>query len=388
MSKREVKCFDFDRNHISQIPESHSLELYHIPETSYSCAIRRDDWKDYQGKVVFCEPDTLVPTDNSLFSFLTPDAKFNVDSQHDTAGTYARVRAKKFLKGLVYSYGVLVPISNELAQSENLYKTLKLGHYEPQISQKGSGPDGGVFILGETESPPNLQIPVYDIEGGLKYAHKVFDSNDLVEISVKYHGSNFRAVFHNGQIYVGSHYNWKKEYPTKPIIDGNRIVQKYGEELGRQKLIELEEKLDRWKPQRSIFWEAFKQNPEIEQFCKNNPDIVVYGEIVNVQGKGFSYGCGPGQYKIYVFDLLRDGKFIPINEARELGKDLNWVHVLKSNHPFNLPEIIELVQNLPVIHNVGSYEEGICVKHISERWNDCIGRSIVKFISPKYLEKS
>ena len=54
------------------------------------------------------------------------------------------------------------------------------------------------------------------------------------------------------------------------------------------------------------WWKACEQNPWIEEFCKANPDIIVYGEVVgpSIQGGNFHYGHNNSNVGLYVFDVL------------------------------------------------------------------------------------
>lgn len=383
MSKREALVVPVD---LIPVPESHSLSVVKIND--YKVAVRTEDWKG-KTKALYLEPDSLAPTDNLLFDFLTPEAKYNADSYLEPGGTYARIRAKRFLKGLITSYGLLVPVDESIEIGTNLYESLKISHYEPRINNKGSGPDGGVLILGENEESPDVpyNIPVYDVENGLKFARSIFTEGEPVWGSLKYHGANLRCGYINGKMYVGSRNNWKKEFPSKPILNKQRILDKYGEEEGQKRILVLEEKLSNWKSQKSTFWNAVQQNPWLTLWCQENPGYVVYGEMLNVQGAKFNYRCKPNENKVAVFDLFKDGRFLDCKEAREVGAGLDWVHTFYEDKPFNIDECIKLAENLPNIAN-DSIEEGLVVRSSKERFNDCTGRTIVKFISPKYSEKS
>ncbi|HEX5186234.1 MAG TPA: RNA ligase family protein, partial [Nitrososphaeraceae archaeon] len=182
------------------------------------------------------------------------------------------------------------------------------------------------------------------------------------------------------------HHYWKKEYGTKPQINKEGVIAKYGEEIGLERIKELESKFDNWKPGLNKWWAELRQNPWLEEWCKKNPNIVVYGEVIGGV-KGFTYGCKPNERKIVVFDILKDGKFMDCKEAREFGKELNWVHDFYQDHPFNLPEIIKMVENMPNVSG-NKFEEGIIVRSAKETWNRMSGRSIIKFKTPEYLEKS
>lgn len=367
------------------IPEAHSLSLVYVD--IYTVVARTEDWVGKK-KALYLPPETLVPTDNPLFSFLAVDAKFNRDSFKETGGVYARIKAKKFLKGLVQSYGLLVPVDDSVSIGTDMYEELKLGHYEPEIQSTSQKSNDEISVLqnGENENNPDISfdIPQYKIEGG-KYATKIFEEGEPVWISLKYHGENFRAVFANGKMNVGSHYTWKREISTKPQINKEGVIAKYGDKADIR-IAELEAKLENWKPGLNKWWTELRMNPWLEEWCKKNPNVVVYGEVIGGV-KGFPYGCKPNEKKIVVFDIMKDGQFMDCMDAREFGKDLIWVHDFAKDTPFNLKEIINMVEHMPNVSG-NKYEEGIIVRSAKERWNSISGRSIVKFKTPEYLEKS
>jgi hypothetical protein len=382
MSKHEALVVEIK---LEPILESHSLSKVKIWD--YCVVARTNDWIG-KTRAVYIEPDVLVNTSQERFSFLSQDARYNRDSFKEPNGIYARIKAKKFLKGLVQSYGLLAPTSEETPIGTNVWDEWELGWYEPCVQETQNSTKSDeikMFHHGENSKTPDtpFQIPQYDVEKVMRYGRKVFTEGEPVWVSLKYHGSNWRAVYHNEKMYVGSHYTWKNKVATKPVINHAGVIAKYGEEIGAERIKELEAKFDNWNPPVSEFWRGLDFS--IEQFCVDNPGVVVYGELIGGVS-GFPYGCKPGELKVMVFDLLKEGKFLDCREARELGNTLNWVHNFYEDKPFNMEEMIHFVEHLPLTANLGGkkIEEGIIIRTSQERYNDCTGRSILKLITPEY----
>jgi RNA ligase (TIGR02306 family) len=125
--------------------------------------------------------------------------------------------------------------------------------------------DPTVMTGGESESPPyKLPLPVYDLENARKYPHKL--AGRLVMITEKIHGTNARYVYCSSEerMYCGSRREWKKE--------GN-----------------------------NCYWQALRENPWIEAWCRRWPDVILWGEVFGwVQD--LRYGAQPGQVFFRAFD--------------------------------------------------------------------------------------
>lgn len=339
--------------------------------------------EQWAGKTRGCyiEPDTLVDTTRKEFDFLIKDARYTLEST--TPGPYARIKAKN-IRG-TQSYGMLCPVPEDYPIGKDCWEELGLGHYEKPL--KGS--NGGVITGGEVASAPakHGSLPKYDIESAMKYARGIFVEGEPLNITLKYHGSNSSFVYSDGEFHCRSRTEFKKEFCSKPIPDKAHIIEKLGEELGNQRYTEIEAKLANWKPSQNLWWRVLRENAELEKFLQDNPDTIVWGEVIGVQGAKFLYGMKPGEVSYRVFDIMKDGRWLDFQEARDLSPSLKWVRTTHKNIPFNMDNIVEIVENMPVYDNIGSLEEGIVICPPKERWNEYIGRSKVKLINPKYLEK-
>lgn len=147
-----------------------------------------------------------------------------------------------------------------------------------------------------------------------------------------------------------------------------------------------------WKRQNdgNLWWKALASHPEVEEFCKNNPDITVYGEAYG-QVQDLRYNFPKGQVGIVVFDLLRNGEWISHEEAREIGKNLPWVPILYHG-PWHKEELFALADGNSEVakwkDGPSQIREGIVIKPVKERSNLEIGRTQLKIVSNAYLERA
>lgn len=301
-------------------PHPNADTLSIVKVYDYTVCVRTTDW---QGKSLgaYIPPDSVVPNDEN-FAFL----------QGKT-----RIKVRK-MRGVV-SMGLLVPAPAGSKVGEDVAAQLNITHYEPPMQNASSG--------GETESPPpGINAPVYDIENMLRFA-SLFQEDELVHVTEKIHGANSRFVWHENRMWCGSKKEWKKPDET------------------------------------NLWWTALAQNPWLENYCCEHPGDVVYAEVFgNVQS--LKYGQKPGLYQVRVFDILRDGKYLPYEI---LSKITEIQHVPSLGiHPFNLAKLKEMAEGNSLIEGANHIREGIVVRPVEERWTNDIGRLQLKLISNAYLE--
>lgn len=158
-------------------PHGNADSLSVVRFAGYTVVVRTADW---QGKAfgIYIPPDSLIPLDNPVFSFITTnDNKYTRDSVRLHGGGYARIKAKK-LRGVV-SYGLLVPAPDGALPGDDLAEQLGVLHYDPPLASNTKG---------ETTSAPNLYSPKYDVDSFLRYASEVFIEGEDVHVTEKIHG--------------------------------------------------------------------------------------------------------------------------------------------------------------------------------------------------------
>lgn len=301
-------------------PHPNADTLSVVKVFDYTVCVRTADWKD---KLLgaYIPPDSVVP-ENENFAFL--DGK-------------TRIKVRK-LRGVV-SMGLLVPAPAGSKIGDDVATLLNVTHYEPPLQNAKTS--------GETESPPSgIIAPQYDVENMLRFA-TLFQTDELVHVTEKIHGANGRFVFHDTRMWCGSKNEWKR----------------YDAE--------------------NLWWRTLEQNPWLEKYCRDNPGDVVYGEVFgNVQS--LKYGLKAGHYQIRVFDILRDGKFIPY-DALFNSTDLQCAPSL-GVHPFNLEKLKNMAEGHSLIEGANHIREGIVVRPVVDRFTYEIGRLQLKIISNAYLE--
>jgi ATP-dependent RNA circularization protein (DNA/RNA ligase family) len=142
-------------------------------------------------------------------------------------------------------------------------------HYEPTPEE--TGPEA-------SPNPPRGYTPTYDLENAKSHSRKLFNENDLIVITEKIHGENWRGLFDGKTLHIGSRTEWKQK-------------------LNKQS-----------------HWQALSK--EMEQALINNPNMMIIGESAG-RVKNFPYGIGPGKADVFVFDIydMLNKAFLPVTEV-------------------------------------------------------------------------
>lgn len=305
---------------ISKHPNADALSITYV-DGGYPVVFKTTDFNE--GDLAAYIPiDSVVP-DTEQWKFL---------------GNSRRIKAKK-LRG-IFSMGMLCKLpEGYFNEGDNIQELMKIEKYEQNIS-KG-------YKL-NTESYPNQAfMPEYtDIEGFRKYKYLIKEGEEVV-LTEKIHGTNARFVYHDGQLWVGSHHQIKKF--DKDNLWWN-VALKY----------DLEEKL------------------------KQYPDIIIYGEVYgNVQD--LKYGL-PNDVALTLFDA-RDAntlRYFDYDEFLQFAKkiEINIVPELYRGPWYdNLKELAEGKSTIEYSNNV---REGFVVRPIMER-SEYTGRVILKYVGEGYL---
>lgn len=254
-------------------------------------------------------------------------------------GTKRRIRAKR-LRG-IFSCGLLLPTSIVSAREptylgQDLSFKLNIKKYEEPFSPKFGG---------ESEKDPGI-LPVYELENYRTFKH-IFVYGEEVQVSEKLHGTNFRAVWHDDRLYVGSH----------------RCIKRESEE--------------------NLYWQAAKMENLAEKL-KKYPGYVFYGEIFG-QVQDLKYDTPNGQIKLNFFDIYdsEDRSWLDFKEMNEVLDDLGLKCVPYLYIGNYYPEVIEKLvegQSKVASHN----KEGIVIKTTKERWNSETNRCALKYVSEWY----
>ncbi len=269
---------------------------------------------------------------------------------------FARIKAAR-LRG-VFSMGLLLPFSVVIEPHSQLCIAGQASlSSPPQLGDDVSSLLGvtkfeepePVCLGGDQERDPGL-MPVYGMESYRKY-RDVFVPGEMVTVSEKLHGCNFRAIHDGTRLWVGSHRTWKR--PDSNDI-WNRVAKAYN----------LEERLSR---------------------C---PMIGLYGEVYG-DVQDLKYGASSRQLELAIFDAYAASsskkRFVHNEETALLCRreGLPMVPVLYEG-PFN-PALIEPLANGKTNLGGGHIREGIVIKSAYEQDHPQLGRKILKLVSENYL---
>lgn len=347
---------------VQEHPNADSLEIVRVNDYEYQTIVRKGDFKEGD-LAIFVEPDYVVPAHRPEFSFLSDN------------GRKSRVRiTTKRLRGL-WSEGLLIPAKSHHSLGDDVLSEYEITRWEPPLlksSSRGWNNEGACMQNGWEAPPPAIHIPVYDIENEKKYS-KLIPLGEPVYYTTKIHGTNARFVYHQGAMHCGSRTRWR----YAPGITLESVQE------GRPPRVTPE----------NTWWSALSQNRWIEEWCKDNPDVVLFGEIYGptVQGHAFSYGLSVGSLGVRIFDIYEHGRFLSFEQILKDSRfgELKIVPVLyEGPHNRNvLMELAEETETLCVGQEVLQVREGIVIKLRDERYSNLIGRVVLKYVSHAYLLK-
>lgn len=367
-----------------------SLELYDIYD-AYQAVTKKGNFKAGD-LAVYIPPDSVVPQ-TEPFRFIW-EAYVGLDGVVPTKRR--RVTVRKF-RG-EWSEGLLLPLndftydaltsrlyslpatpddtepqeSREVSVGDDVADILDITHYDPDEGkepskdaetfkkQKSKWPRSAkgwwYFILHKLglyhggsvngfDNEDGVDMPVFDVDA-FKHYKNAFNPGEMVQVTEKIHGSNARFVFRDEHMYAGSRTQWKSEKAN------------------------------------CIWRDVLKNNPWIEEFCRQWPGFGVYGEVTPTQGDKFQYGKAEPQF--FPFDIRTP-------EGVWMGSDYNkgiqnWVPVLYTG-PFDWEVIKTLVDGPTLVPGAKGIREGIVIRPIEERHVRGLGRLILKVVSNAFLEK-
>lgn len=321
-------------------PEVDRMEITDI--NGWQCIIPKGQFSLGQ-KAIYIEPDYLVPTDRPEFEFLRQEGK-----------SQCRITVRKFKQ--VYSQGLVIPIPNDLKdlpEGTDVMKELGIERYETPVEKSTYGN----FV----KAPSTIFTPKFDVESYQRYSGMFKEDEDVI-FTEKLHGASARYVFakdESGEYkqFVGSRNNWFEE------------------------------------DKKNIWWMAFRQNPAIGQWCQNNPDHILYGEVFG-QVQNLKYGAKCNQIFFNVFAIMYNAQWLNHNMAFGLidgftfnEQKLEWVPILYQGK-FNEQLAKDLAEKDSSIVGANHMREGVVITPMIEQCNELIGRKILKIVSNRYLEKS
>lgn len=355
-------------------PNADKLELTDV--RGYQMVIGKGSFKPGD-LAVFIQPDSIVPQ-TEPFAFIWKD---HVGIDGKVPERRRRIIPKRLRKE--WSEGLLMPLIEVSNNAQHFDELLKRGmsdntdvadligvtHYVPEFDKEGTSSETAAaprrkypktirgwffFILhklglrnagGKSYAQEvSFTLPVYDVDA-YKNARDKFREGELVLVTEKIHGSNARYVVVDGVFYAGSHHQWKQDGPN-------------------------------------VWWNVARQFPEIQEFCHQNPGVMLCGEVGPTQ-KGFRYGKGLGETFFFAFDTYTPSVTLEDEEAgyKWAGGEGFAPHVpILYSGPFNLEAIKALVDGKSTVPGAENIREGIVIR---SRERDLR----LKIVSNEYLAK-
>jgi len=273
----------------------------------WKCIIGLSDFNEGD-LIVFIPPESVLP--DELI------AKYKLDFVKKGG----RVRTVK-LRGFI-SQGLCLPVpeGKNWKEGKNVAEEMGIKKYEPPTRGGRYGFNAGRMVSKKKLNP--LFDKYTDIEN-IKNFNTVFEEGEMVVITEKIHGTNFRAG--RLPVYPKSFWGWVKKYIFRQNYEfcyGSHNVQKkpfsknkgyYGEDVYGQ----------------------IAKRYKLADIIPN--DYIVYGEIYGKKIQELEYGMD--DIDLVVFDIKYKGKY------------LNWEDVIKFCEERKLPVV-------PVLY-IGKYSEEI-----------------------------
>lgn len=345
----------------------------------YTCVVRTQDWQDVKYGA-YIPPDSLVDTSRPEFGFLATKAR--ADGLH-------RVKAMK-LRGIV-SFGLMIPAPLNSEPGQDVAAQLNVTHYEPPMPGEQRG---GLVTGGEVASAPDLFSPKYDLDAFRKY-HSLLVPGEKVWITEKIHGCNARYVYKDGAMHCGSRTEWKKEFPDYKHVTMDWLRERVFKKddpvavkvVDEERCQHIYDKLhSQDTTAKNLWWKALDQEPEVEKWCRDNPDKVLYGEVFgNVQTLKYGH-TGDKSLSIAVFDILDGMRWLNAQEARDAAPKVSWVPYI-GTYGYEFDIVVAFSDGPSVWPGAQHYREGCVVKPLIERNDAHIGRICFKCVGSTYLEK-
>jgi RNA ligase (TIGR02306 family) len=301
-----------------------TLSITHV-HGGYPCIIRTGELKEGD-TAVYIPVDALLPVSNPRFAFLEKQAK----------NGWARIKALR-LRG-VFSMGLLIPADSEWVVGQDVRALLGVEKWEPPEPAD----------MDDDEVDPGI-LPAYDIEG-LRRWPELLTEGEEVFLTEKVHGANGRAVWYEDRLYIGSRTRFKK-------TDRNHV------------------------------WAIAARQNQLADKLKDCPYALyfeVYGAVQDLR-----YGMGNGMVRLAVFDVLdwKSRRWLDVDEAKEVVSELGLPVVPPLYRGLWSMELCGLAEGQSTLEGASNVREGFVVKPVVERFDDRIGRVILKLHGEGYLTR-
>lgn len=362
MSTLEVKIVTIEE--INPHENADKLEICKLENLDWICVIQKNSF-NVGDLCLYIPIDSILPEvlESKIFG---SDSKIKLNK--------GRIRTIK-LRGII-SQGLVVKPG---VVGINIYKlgqdfTSELGITKYEPPEKLPNAYGSCNKVKKMYINSNFN-KYTDIEN-IKNHPKVFEDGEQVYISEKLHGTSFRC----GWVENEANTYWKK---IKKFFG---LLSKYEFIWGSRNV-----QLSSPKYEDKYFYDENVYAKTVKQYdLKNRLQYgeVLYGEIIGygIQGK-YTYGCLEGETKLYVYDIMKDNKYMDTEDffSACFLKGVPTVPFINIG-PYSKESIEWYTKGASMLNSVGTpIREGCVVKPIKERNNPYCGRTVLKSINSDYL---
>jgi RNA ligase (TIGR02306 family) len=323
-------------------PNADTLSIAKIDGTGWQSIVKTED-------MINAELGVYIPIDSEV------DTKRAEFKHLDKNNTGARSRIKTIKLRGVLSQGMLIAAPVDYQLGDDLTEFYDVKRYEPPIP---------TYLAGDTIRCPEAFSKYTSIDNA-KNIKNPFQQNELVRVTEKIHGTNFRAGF----VFDGTIEN---NVPKLKYFVGSHNTAKSPDGQNEYSVIALK----------------YNLAEKIENLLKKyNPtyNFIIFGEIFGKKIQHLDYNCEKNERKLSIFDVLIDGKYqnwdVLCEIAQELGLD---VVPLLYKGPYDHEIVMQHRDGLTTLGGK-HIREGVVVTPLTERFDSVIGRVILKYISDDYL---
>jgi RNA ligase (TIGR02306 family) len=346
-------------------PHADRLEILSFVNNSWTTIVKKDQFK-IGNLLIFIPPDSILTERlHTQLGITNYCGELPKGTEWNTKNC-RKVKATR-LRG-VASYGTvcsLIDVQTYVGHRCAFYEGYDVAHlldiekWEPPIKS----------IVGDAERDSPQFHKYTDIENIKNYPN-VFNKDDVIVITQKIHGQNFRVGYcldtidNQWKFMVGSHNCRKKEFDK----DGNK----------------------------SSFWHPLDWYPQIKDVLltlhkASEEPVIMFGEIFGWGVQDLHYGLPLNKKDMRIFDISIGGKYMDFHPAFEICKSNNIPYVPVEYVGLYSDQIVEDFTNGSAFaysdNDVFKQKEGVCIKTIIEQDRCPVGRLIMKSVSVDYLNR-
>lgn len=268
-----------------------------------------------------------------LAAYIEPDSIVPATEQFAFLKDSRRIKVRRF-RG-VYSQGLLVKPPEGVKEGDNVFDLMGIEHYEPPMKCQN------------VDSVPNgpKWCPVYDVENWRKFSH-VLMPGEVVVVTEKIHGANGRFMF-----------------------DGERLW--FGSRTG-------------WKVAESPWGQAAAKIPQIESWCREHPNVCLYGEVFGPI-QDLRYG---GALQFRAFDSFALDGMQWTHDFQALPEEFKAPILFSGEYDANV--VAALAEGESTIPGAGHIREGCVISAFEHRASSSVrqmGAVKLKVIGNGYMER-